>query len=136
MTMGDPVARSIFDRYGGFAKVSLAVSEFYRNVLASPRLAPYFDGIDMRRLMDHQTKFFAALMGGPASYTDEHLARVHAPLKIDDSAFDEMATLLRETLEDLDYDESDISTVYAAFVGRRSFLVTRPGNGHLAEAAE
>jgi hemoglobin len=130
------VARSIFDRYGGFAKVSIAVAEFYRHVLGSPQLAPYFDGIDMRRLMDHQTKFFAALMGGPASYTDEHLARVHAPLKIDDAAFDEMAGLLRETLEDLDYDETDISAVYAAFVARRPYLVTRPGSGLLAEAAE
>lgn len=130
------MASSIFDRYGGFAKVSLAVSEFYRHVLASPKLAPYFDGIDMRRLMDHQTKFFAALMGGPASYTDEHLARVHAPLKIDDSTFDEMAGLLRETLEDLDYDETDISAVYAAFVARRPFLVTASGTGLVAEVAE
>jgi hemoglobin len=40
---------------GGFAKVRLLVSEFYDRVLDSDTLAPYFDGIDMRRLIDHQT---------------------------------------------------------------------------------
>jgi hemoglobin len=120
------VERTIFERYGGFAKVSRVVSEFYRRVLASPLLAPYFAGVDMRRQIDHQTKFFAALMGGPASYTDEHLARVHAHLGVDDRAFDELATIVREVLEDFDYDETDIASVHAEIVGRRQLIVTRP----------
>jgi len=51
---------------------------FYDKILDSPVTSPYFSGIDMKRLIDHQTKFFAALMGGPASYTNDHLERVHA----------------------------------------------------------
>jgi hemoglobin len=119
------VERSIFERYGGFASVSQVVSEFYRRVLDSEILAPYFVGIDMRRLIDHQTKFIASLMGGPASYTNEHLARVHASLGITDEAFDEMALTLRETLEDLDYDESDIVVVHQRVVSRRNVIVRR-----------
>jgi hemoglobin len=117
---------TIFDRYGGFAKVSRVVSSFYGRVLDSPILAPYFDGVDMRRLMDHQTKFIAYLMGGPVSYSTEHLARVHAHLGIDDASFDEITTVLRETLEDFDFDESDISTVYGRVVSYRPFIVSRP----------
>jgi hemoglobin len=117
---------TIFERYGGFAKVSRIVSAFYDQVLESPLLAPYFTGVDMRRQIDHQTKFFAHLMGGPASYTSEHLARVHARLHIDDDAFDELVDLLRDTLEDFDFDESDIATVYGEVVSYRSVIVTRP----------
>lgn len=117
---------TIFERYGGFAKVSRIVSAFYDQVLDSPLLAPYFAGVDMRRQIDHQTKFFAHLMGGPASYTSEHLARVHARLHIDDEAFDELVDLLRDTLEDFDFDESDIASVYGELVSYRSVIVTRP----------
>lgn len=117
------MGQSIFERYGGFSSVSRVVSEFYRRALDSPVLAPYFDGIDMRTLIDHQTKFIATLMGGPASFTDEHIARVHAHLGITPAAFNEMASLLRETLEDFDYDQSDISKVYGEMTARRPYVL-------------
>jgi hemoglobin len=118
---------TMFERYGGFAQVSRIVSSFYDRVLDSELLAPYFATVDMRRQIDHQTKFFASLMGGPASYTSEHLARVHQKLAITDQAFDELALVVRETLEDFDFDESDIATVYGEIVSYRSFIVSRPG---------
>lgn len=77
----------------------------------------------MRTLIDHQTKFIATLMGGPASFTDEHIARVHAHLGITDQAFDEMTTLLRETLEDFDFDQTDISAVHGEITARRPYVV-------------
>ncbi len=117
------VTGTIFDRYGGFAKVSRIVSSFYDRVLDSAVLAPYFDGVDMRRQIDHQTRFFASIMGGPASYTREHLGRVHARLHVTDEAFDELVALLRETLEDFDFDETDISAVYSEVVGYRADIV-------------
>jgi len=118
------MAQSIFERYGGFASVSRIVSEFYRKVVDSDVLADYFDGIDMRTLIDHQTKFIAQLMGGPASFTDEHIARVHSHLGITDHAFTEMTTLLRETLEDFDFDETDISVVHGEVLARKPYVVT------------
>ena len=60
------MAETMFDRLGGFAKVSHIVSAFYDGVLESPILAPYFGGIDMKKQIDHQTKFFSAFMGGRA----------------------------------------------------------------------
>lgn len=69
---------TIFERYGGFAKVSRIVSSFYDKILESPITSTYFDNIDMRRLIDHQTKFIAYVMGGPASYTNDQLERVHS----------------------------------------------------------
>jgi hemoglobin len=120
------MTETIFERAGGFAKVSRMVSSFYDRVLDSPALAPYFAGVDMRRQIDHQTKFMAFLMGGPASYTAEHLARVHERLHVTDEAFDELTTLLRETFEDFDLDASDIAAVHGKVVAFRPVIVSRP----------
>lgn len=117
--------RTIFDRYGGFAKVSRVVMSFYDKVLDSPLTSPYFSGVDMRRLIDHQTKFIAYLMGGPASYTNEHLERVHAHLRITEPAFQEAATLLKETLEDLGFEDEDIQQVKDEFMARKNHIVTK-----------
>ena len=77
----------------------------------------------MARLMDHQTKFVAYLMGGPVSFTDEHLAHVHKRLDITHEAFDEMCTVFRYTLEDHDLDETDIGTIVAAIKSKRPYIV-------------
>ena len=114
---------TMFEKYGGFAKVSRIVSSFYDRALESPILAEYFEGVDMRRLIDHQTKFIASVMGGPASYTDEHLERVHAHLAITEPAFFEAMDLLRETLEDFDFKEEDIREVEKQMVKRKNHIV-------------
>ncbi len=116
---------SIFQRYGGFAKVSRIVMGFYEKVLESPTASPYFSNTDMKRLIDHQTKFIAYLMGGPASYTNEHLERIHARLGITEAAFLEILDLLRETLEDFDFAEDDIREVEDAMVSRKNYIISR-----------
>ena len=85
------MAQTIFERYGGFSTFSKVVSAFYDKILESPVTSRYFTNIDMRNLVDHQTKFVASVVGGPASYSNEHIARIHGPLKIDDDAFAEMS---------------------------------------------
>ena len=114
---------SMFERYGGFATVSKVVMAFYDKVLDSDVIGDYFEDIDMRRLIDHQTKFIATVMGGPASYTDDMLRRVHASLKIDRPAFDEMALLLRETLEEFELEPDDITTVLQAIEDRSGVVI-------------
>ena len=118
------MAQTIFDRYGGFGSISKIVMRFYDNVLDSDILAEYFEDIDINRLIDHQTKFVASLMGGPASYTDDMLRQLHAHLDIDDKAFDEMASIFKTTLEEADMDEDDIAVVVRGITDRRRFIVT------------
>jgi len=119
------MAQSIFERYGGFAKVSKVVSAFYEKANESDLLAPYFENVDMRRLIDHQTKFVAFLMGGPASFSNEELERVHNRLNINDREFDEMVALFKETLEDFDFDDTDIAAVQSEILSRKRYIVTR-----------
>lgn len=114
----------MFERHGGFATVSKIVMEFYEKVLDSDVMAEFFEDVDMRRLVDHQTQFISQIMGGPAVYTDEMLRDLHARLSIHDEAFDEMTVLLRETLEDFEFDQPDVDEVMQEVTGRRDLIVT------------
>ena len=117
---------SLFDRVGGFGTLSKVVLSFYDRVLDDDVLAHYFADVDMRRLIDHQTKFVAFLMGGPASYTDEHLRLAHARLGIDAAAFEQMTLVMRDTLEDFRLPDRDIDHVMAQIRARRELIVAAP----------
>lgn len=121
------MAQTIYERAGGFAKVRKIVSDFYDKVLDSPRLQRHFEGIDMRVLIDHQTKFIASVMGGPATFTDDVLERVHKHLGITRAEFVEMTELLRETLEDFDLPEADVDEVCKQITKRERVIVSHHG---------
>ena len=121
------MSRSMFDKYGGFATISKVVFAFYEKAVDSDIVGPYFDEIDMRAQVDHQTKFISSLMGGPASYSDEALQKVHAGLSIDGESFEEVSRLLRETLVEFSLDSEDIETIMHEIDSRRDIIVTRTG---------
>jgi hemoglobin len=121
------MARSILERYGGFPFLSRVVMAFYDRALDSDVLAPYFENVDMRRLIDHQTKFIAFLMGGPASYTNDHLRHVHQHLGIDEDSFEVMIVAMTETLDEYDMDAADIASVVAELRARAPWVISTPG---------
>jgi hemoglobin len=65
------------------------------------------------------------MKGGPASYTNEHLERVHARLGITEAAFMESVDLLTETLEDFDFDDSDVRDVEGEVMSRKNHVVSK-----------
>ena len=77
--------------------------------------------------MDHQTKFFSEILGGPVKYTGNELKVVHATMAITPDAFAEVADLLEEALEDMDVEEEDIATIMEIVGGVRSDIIS-PGN--------
>lgn len=115
-----------YERYGGFATVSRIVMSLYERLLDDDDVGPFFDDVDMPRLIDHQTKFVSSLMGGPASFSDEHIAAAHRRLSISDTHFDRLKALVEETLADFDIARTDIDTVLDAFEARRPLLIRQP----------
>ncbi len=115
---------TLFEKYGGFSTVSRIVMAFYDKVLDSDQVGDYFEDIDMRRLIDHQTKFVASVMGGPASFTDDMLERVHARFEISREDFEEVARLLHETLREFGVEEDDVVTIMLAIEDRSSVIIT------------
>ena len=116
---------SLFQKYGGFAVVSRIVLSFYEKALDSDQIGDFFEDIDLKRLMDHQTKFISSLLGGPVSFSDDHLRVVHARLGISHPDMDEMAKLLAETLDEFGFDAADRDAVIGEIEARRSFIVGR-----------
>ena len=102
---------NLYDKYGGFETFSTVVSNFYQKILDSEELAPYFDNVNMERLMSHQTNFISTALGGPDNYTGIDLKRVHAPYKITIPHFQEVAELLEESLDEANVEQKDITTI-------------------------
>lgn len=117
------MANSMFERYGGFAAVSKVVMAFYDKALDSDVIGDYFEDIDMPRLIDHQTKFIAMAMGGPASYTNEMLRQVHVGLNIDTAAFNEAVSLLQQTLEEFELAPEDVGVIIEDIRNRAQYII-------------
>ena len=114
---------NLYEKYGGFSKINKIVMSFYDTLLDSEDIGPYFDDVDMSRLIDHQTKFIAMLLGGPATFTDEQLGRAHASLGVTSNHFDELKVILYATLVDFGIEKSDADAVMDAVEARRTVIV-------------
>ena len=118
------MSQTIFQRVGGFSTVSQVVIDFYDRILDSDKVGDFFEDVDLTRLIDHQTKFISALMGGPASYSDEQLERTHADLGIDKDSFDEMVSILCDTLSSHGLEAKDVDYIRHEMERRRAIIVT------------
>ena len=114
---------TLYTKYGGFASISKAVMAFYDKLLDSDEVGPFFDDVDMTKLIDHQTKFVASLLGGPADFAEERLEAAHRHLNIGGADFDEMKRLLDTTLAEHGFTEEDRDAVVGAIEARRGLIV-------------
>ncbi|MCR9086184.1 MAG: group 1 truncated hemoglobin [Rhodobacteraceae bacterium] len=116
-----------FDRLGGFATVRSIVMDFYKRALESDLIGPFFEGVDMARLVDHQSKFVASALGGPVRISDAELHAAHRHLGAGDAEFDEGKRLLGETLDATGIGPADRAMVLDAVERRRSLVVSEGG---------
>ena len=101
--MSDQTTRaavSDYDAIGGGPAVSAVVNDFYERVLGDPRLAPYFEGIDMPQLKRHQVLLVTQVLGGPNNYDGRPLADAHAGLGVDHDDFAAVAGHLTGAMRD------------------------------------
>ena len=57
---------TISNAVGGQGTLDADVQRFHERVSPDPDLAPYFDGMDMRRIIARQIALFALVVEGPA----------------------------------------------------------------------
>jgi len=115
--------QTLFQKYGGFSKISRIVLDLYDRLLEDDEVGPFFDEVDMARIVDHQTKFLSSLLGGPASYSDDQISKMHRHLTINARHFDTLAEILAETLADHGVEPGDVEAVVEAFEARRKLVV-------------
>jgi hemoglobin len=120
---GVTMEHTLFEKYGGFAAISRVVLDLYERLLDDDEVGPFFDNVDMARIVDHQTKFVASLLGGPAHYSDDQIRRMHNHLDIGDLQFDRLKQLLAECLQEHGFAHADVKLVIDAFEARRNLVV-------------
>lgn len=116
------MAKTIYEKYGGFSTISKVVMDLYDRLLDDEEVGPFFDNVEMSRIIDHQTKFVSSLIGGPASYTDAQIQKMHAHLDIGHVHFETLKTLLSATLTDHGISPEDVETVIGEFEKRRNLV--------------
>lgn len=115
---------TIYDSIGGAPAVQAAVDDFYTRLLADAALAPFFAGVDLRRLKTHQRAFIAAALGGAEVYAGRDMATAHAGLAITDRDFDAVVGHLVDTLTGLGVPTDTIAQIGAALTPLRADIVT------------
>lgn len=124
--MGDD---RLYESVGGAPALDLAVTIFYDRVLADPAVAPWFDGVDLPQLRQHQREFLTIVLGGPSRlgtadrYRGRGLAVAHAGRAIDDDAFTRVRDHLVATLRELGVAPAQLAEVGARVEGYRGQVV-------------
>ena len=114
---------TIWNRYGGYSFVAQTVRDFYDRLLVSKALAPYFDGVNMEGLIEHQIQTVGAVMGGPYDLDVEALRRAHRHLRVQQTHFDELAVILDQTLDSHGLSANDKALLLDAVDSVRSVIV-------------
>lgn len=94
-----PPAATLYERLGGEARVTQAVTRLIERSAADPRTARSFDGVKLSTLSASLVQHICSLSGGGCVYEGETMARAHADLKIKSSEFEAMVTILREEFD-------------------------------------
>lgn len=119
--------RTLYDRIGGEAALSIAVERLYEKMLGDPELSPFFDGIDLAAQRKKLAAFLTYAFGGSeASGAD--LRAAHSRLVdrgLGDHHFDVTATYLRDTLVELGLDADLIDDVSAIVESTREDVLGR-----------
>ena len=92
------MADNLYEQLGGKPAFEALVDYFYAQVLLDFELKPYFEGVDMKRLRDHQVQFLASVAGGP-EYRGRDIKESHVGRNISPAAFQKVADHLAQALD-------------------------------------
>lgn len=116
----------IYDEIGGAPTMKAAVAVFYDRVIADPLVAPYFEGVDMQRLMSHQRAFLTAAFDGPDFFAGRGMGEAHARIGVTVEAFDATVEHLTLALLDIGVPAPVVDTIRGRLEAHRSAIVSAP----------
>ena len=90
---------SLYRELGGKEKIESFTNDFYDRLLADPRVAPFFDGINMKYLRRVLAEYFCAAAGGPSDYDGVSMKDAHAHLGITRADFNVVVEHLQEAMD-------------------------------------
>jgi hemoglobin len=116
---------SLYEQIGGAPAVEAAVDVFYRKVLSDPRIARFFDTVDMDAQRAKQKAFLTFAFGGPNAYSGRDLRSAHARMQLTEEHFQAVMENLGATLKELGLPEALIGKAAAIAVSVKSEVLNR-----------
>ena len=113
------------------------VRNFTERWLAHPILRRYLQDLPREVMLKHQIALVAYALGKPVQpYNAQAMRDAHEPLAISSHAYEEMVSLLRQTLLDAKFDGADIITILATLDRQRHHIVAGAPQGPLYPGIE
>ena len=89
-----------FDRVGGFDRVNEVMADLIARCAGDFIIGYFFEGRDLKRIVNRETELAAAHLGGPTGYSGRPIGAVHQPLRINRGHFRRRLAFLRLVLAD------------------------------------
>ena len=103
---------TIYERIGGAKTIDKLIGTFYRNVLADPLLAPFFETTSIEKLEQMQKAFFTIALGGPDPDMEISIYEAHRGRGIRREHLTRFTEHLMTTLREVGVDEDNAQQVY------------------------
>jgi hemoglobin len=119
---------AIYDDIGGEAAIDAALDKFYPKLLGDPRLAPFFEHVDMTRLRGHARAFLTLAFGGPNHYNGRDLGSAHHNARkhgLNEALFEVFMGHFRGTLEELAVPPAKLAEIITIAEGGRNAVLGR-----------
>jgi hemoglobin len=79
--------------------------------------------VNFKVLIEHQTHFIGFLMGGPKSFSDEHLYKAHQHLNIDENEWLEVTRLLKHSLDEFGIEPQDADIIMQSLIEKKALIL-------------
>lgn len=122
--------RTLYERLGGLAPISVVVSDFIDVLVPDPTLNenPAIDAARQRvpvpYLKYHVTAMVCEVTGGPCEYHGRGMREAHAHLNITEDEWDRMVTLFKQVLADHDVPERESGELLEIIGTTKADIVT------------
>lgn len=93
-----PAPPGLYDSFGGAAGMKAVVDEFLVQLLADPRMRPFFEDVDQAELKVQLASQFCQVAGGPCRYEGKDMKKAHEGLDINKSQFNALVEALQRAM--------------------------------------
>ncbi|MER3447538.1 MAG: group 1 truncated hemoglobin [Candidatus Dadabacteria bacterium] len=94
--------KSLYERLGGYDAIAAVVDDFFKRMIADPKLGRFFIGLSTdskRRAQQLTVDFICSATGGPSLYTGRDMKTAHTGLGITEDDWQIASKHLVETLD-------------------------------------
>jgi len=122
--------KSLYERMGGEERIHEMVAEIVRLHQENEDLVHIMDGVDIDKLVDGVSVFFAAGTGGDAVYGGPSLMESHENMKLTNALFLSAGGDVVQGMKNMEMGEDEINEMMCIFIALRPQVVLSDEHDH------